>query len=250
MTNSNNKQKKFKIYINNNKMIFDDITAKIPNEKEENNLADKFKVIFKKGIVDDNIIYEISNLCNEWDFDRYMKNIINRINRAKNKFKINFRKLKKIYIMKWNKNQIQFIAQNAMVDFIYSNNFYTLIGNNMIYVKNKNNTFNKSKYRNYKNNNYKKFKKINNNNKYFNKKMDSTNVMNYLRKIINDNLKQTSNNRNTKYNTTSWKNNKNKNKRNGTKYYKKYKKFKKNKYNSIKNSNNNNKTYINKKQNF
>lgn len=65
MINSNNKDKKFKIYINNNKLFFDDITPKILNEEEEKNLSDKFKVIFKKGIVEENIIYEISNICNE-----------------------------------------------------------------------------------------------------------------------------------------------------------------------------------------
>ena len=43
-----------------------------------------------------------------------------------------------------NKNQIQFISQDDMIDFIYSNNFYVLVGNNIIYVKNKNN---KNKFR-------------------------------------------------------------------------------------------------------
>ena len=62
--NSNNKEKKFKIYINNKKIFFDDITIKITNDEEEKNLADKFKVILKKSKVDDNIIYEISSICN------------------------------------------------------------------------------------------------------------------------------------------------------------------------------------------
>ena len=64
-------------------MCFDDITPKITKDEEEKVLANKYKVISKKGIINNNIIYEISILFNEWDFDRYIKNTIKRINSAK-----------------------------------------------------------------------------------------------------------------------------------------------------------------------
>ena len=57
-------------------------------------------------------------MCNECNFEKYIKNITNRINSAKIKYKINFKKLKKVYVTMVSKNQIQFVSQDAMIDFI------------------------------------------------------------------------------------------------------------------------------------
>ena len=53
-------------------------------KKINNKIIEKIKIIFKKDEEEnEKIFYEISNLYKEWNFKRYIKDIIKRINKAK-----------------------------------------------------------------------------------------------------------------------------------------------------------------------
>jgi len=254
------KNKKYKIVQKNNKIIFAEISKDCNDEEDkEKDIADKVKIVLKKGILENAIVYEISTLCKDWDFSRHMKNIIKRINTSKPIFKVNLRKLETVYIMKWNDKQIQFIPQKAISDFIYSKNYYVKIGNNMIYVKNNRNkkfynqkkifyrTFNKNNYnfkKNFRNNNIKKFNKANYINKY--QKNNKTNkntikLLNLILKSINEN----------KYPKRKQSNNKYRNKNISRKNNKilKFYKGNRNRNKKLNKQNNNKKNFLN-KQNF
>ena len=120
------------------------------------------------------IIYEVSNLYKDWDFKRYIVNIINKINRARIVNRVNLRNLKHFYIMKLNDKQIHFEKKEAINKIVQNNNFYVKTGNGFIFVNNKRrkfknnkrNKFNNKKFnnnRNNKNNNYKNANKNGNN---------------------------------------------------------------------------------------
>ena len=62
------KVKKFRLINKDNKIIFLDINNNYYNNEDndkEKELVDKIKVIFKKGKLDDNIVYEISIICKD-----------------------------------------------------------------------------------------------------------------------------------------------------------------------------------------
>ena len=122
----------------NNQISFKDIT----NEFDENKTIEKIKISFKKDEEEkDKIVYEVFNLFKEWDFKRHINNIFKRINKAKIIKRINFNKLKHVYILKFTDNQIQFIKKEAILNFIKNNNFYVKIGNNFVFVNNKKRKF-------------------------------------------------------------------------------------------------------------
>jgi hypothetical protein len=73
---------------------------------------EKIKISFKNDEEEkDKIVYEVSHLLKEWDFKRHIKNIFKRINKEKVIKKINFNKLKHVYILKFTDNQIYFIKK-------------------------------------------------------------------------------------------------------------------------------------------
>ena len=122
--NSNEEIKKFKLVQNNNKLFLKEITKNCNDEKKEKEVVDKAKIIFKKSINNDIIIYEISTLCKDWEFSRYMKNIFKRVTRSNIRYKVNLKKLEKVYLMTWSEKQIQFTPQNAISNFIYSKKLF------------------------------------------------------------------------------------------------------------------------------
>ena len=137
--NSNEKIMKYKIFIKNNALFFDEITKDCGEEGEkEKELVDKFKIIFKKDKnIENNIIYEISTLCKDWDFSRHMKNVMKRLYRSRFYRRINLRNLDHVYRLKWSKKQIQFEKIQATQKYINNNNFFVKFKNSMILVKNK-----------------------------------------------------------------------------------------------------------------
>ena len=138
-------------------------------EDKEKELVKKIKISFKKDEdEDEKIIYEISNKEEKWEFKRHIKNIINRINRGRITYRINFNKLKYIYIMKYSDNQIQFIKTNAISNYVYNYNYYVKVKNSFVFVNNKRRKFNnrKNKFNNKKFNNYNKFNRNNTNKGY------------------------------------------------------------------------------------
>ena len=253
------KDKKYKIVQKNNKIIFAEISKDCNDEEDkEKDIADKVKIVLKKGILENAIVYEVSTLCKDWNFSRHMKNIIKRINMSKSIFKVNLRKLETVYIMKWNDKQIQFIPQKAISDFIYSKNYYVKFGNNMIYVKNNRNkkfynqkkifyrTFKKNNFnfkKNFKNNNIKKFNKTNYTNNYQKNNKTNKNTI----KLLNSILKNINENN---YPKRKQSNNKNKNiNKNNNKILKFYKDNRKRNKKLNKQNNNTKKIFYN-KQNF
>ena len=66
--NSNNNIVKFNISLSNNTISFKNCTDKFEEKKEGNNYLDRFKIIFKTGIKDNNIIYQIDKIKENWDF--------------------------------------------------------------------------------------------------------------------------------------------------------------------------------------
>ena len=88
-------------------------------EEKEKELVKKIKISLKKD-EDENekITYEVSNKEEKWEFKRHIKNIINRINRGRINYRVNLNKLKYIYIMKFNDNQIQFLKINAISKYV------------------------------------------------------------------------------------------------------------------------------------
>ena len=135
------------------KILLKEITKNCEDEKKENEMADKEKVIFKKGSKEETIVYEISTLCKDWEFGRHMKNFYKKITKSYIKHKVNLRNLEKVYLMTWSEKQIQFTPQNATSNFIYSKNYFVIQGNNLVYVKN-------SRRRNYRRKFYFKIKNI------------------------------------------------------------------------------------------
>ena len=217
---------------------------------------DKIKIIYKQGIKDDNIIFEIDNIKNNWNFKRYIQYIWRKINKVtfKNKFKVNLKNLKYIYIMKYSEKQIQFLKKEATLDIINKKSFYVKKGNKFIHVNRSNNSkYNKNKFKikpKYNNNNNKnKFNKGKNN------KINKKEIKNILNKTINsimDNSFISKNNKNkiskiynNKSNNSSFISRNNNKKQN--KGFNNYNKFKKFNYNKKKKFNNNNR---NKNQNF
>ena len=86
------KTKIFKIVQSNNKIIFKDITKMCETEEKEKEFVKKIKISFKKD-EDENekITYEVSNKEEKWEFKRHIKNIINRINRGRIIYRVNFK---------------------------------------------------------------------------------------------------------------------------------------------------------------
>ena len=165
------KTKIFKIVQSNNKIIFKDITKMCETEDKEKELVKKIKISFKKDEdEDEKIIYEISNKEEKWEFKRHIKNIINRINRGKIAYRINFNKLKYIYIIKYSDNQIHFIKTNAISKNVYNYNYCVKVKNSFVFVNNKRRKFNnrKNKFNTKKFNNYNKFNRNNTNKSYAN----------------------------------------------------------------------------------
>ena len=160
------KTKIFKIVQSNNKIIFKDITKLCETEEKEKELVKKIKISLKKD-EDENekIIYEVSNKEEKWEFKRHIKNIINRINRGRITYRVNFNKLKYIYIMKFNDDQIQFIKTNAISNYVYNYNYYVKIRNGFVFVNNKRRKFynRKNKFNAKKFNNNRNFKRNNTN---------------------------------------------------------------------------------------
>ena len=176
--NSNEEIKKFKLVQNNNKLFLKEITKNCNDEKKEKEVVDKAKIIFKKSINNDIIIYEISTLCKDWEFSRYMKNIFKRVTRSNIRYKVNLKKLEKVYLMTWSEKQIQFTPKNATSNFIYSKNYFVIQGNNFVYVKN-------NRRRNYRRKFYfKKNKKYNKNNGRYRNRLNKNNENNIVRTFI------------------------------------------------------------------
>ena len=177
--NSNEEIKKFKLVQNNNKLFLKEITKNCNDEKKEKEVVDKAKIIFKKSINNDIIIYEISTLCKDWEFSRYMKNVFKRVTRSNIRYKVNLKKLEKVYLMTWSEKQIQFTPQNATSNFIYSKNYFVIQGNNFVYVKN-------NRRRNYRRRFYfNKNKKYNKNNGRYRNRTNKNNENNIVRTFIN-----------------------------------------------------------------
>ncbi len=136
------KIKIFKIVQSNNKIIFKDITKMCETEEKEKEFVKKIKISFKKD-EDENekITYEVSKKEEKWEFKRHIKNIINRINRGRITYRVNFNKLKYIYIMKFNDDQIQFVKTDAISKHVYNYNYYVKIKNGYVFVNNKRRKF-------------------------------------------------------------------------------------------------------------
>jgi len=131
--NSNQTELKFYISIKNNVIFLNNCTD---NYKEKNNLLDKVKIIFKEGTNKNNIIYELNCIKDKWDFKRNVKYIWKRIHFAKfmNRFKINIRNLKYVYLMKYIEKQIQFLRKEATLDIFNKRSFFVKKGNKFIYI--------------------------------------------------------------------------------------------------------------------
>ena len=201
--NSNEVIKKFKLVQDNNRLILKEITKNCEDEKKENEMADKEKVIFKKGSKEETIVYEISTLCKDWEFGRHMKNFYKRITKSYIKHKVNLRNLEKVYLMSWSGKQIQFTPQNATSNFIFSKNYFVLQGNTFVYVKN--NRRRNYRKRFYYNKNKKKFFN-NKNNKRFNNK--NNNEENIFKSLASQLLKlSTSNKRYNNYKNNNFRRN-------------------------------------------
>ena len=140
------KTKIFRIVQSNNKIIFKDITKICETEEKEKEFIKKIKISLKKD-EDENekITYEISKKEDKWEFKRYIKNIINKINRGRITYRINFNKLKHIYIMKYNDNQIQFIKTSAISKYVYNYIYYVKLKNSFVFVNNKRRKFKNKK---------------------------------------------------------------------------------------------------------
>ena len=197
--NTLEKEKKYKLIINKNVFMFKEITKDCGSEKEEKELVDKVKTIFKNAVVEDDIIYEISTLCKDWDFDKYVKDKFNSVKRSRNIVKVNTNRLDTIYELQWSEKQIQFISKEATMKYVNNHGFFVKRGNSMIYVKRLNNSFKNYSRRKFfrynkfsKKNNQKKNKfKNNNNNNLFN--LNKNNLINILAKSVSEGL---NNNRN------------------------------------------------------
>ena len=237
----NDKPKIYKMSQWNNQISFKDIT----NEFDENKTIEKIKIAFKKDEEEkDKIVYEVSNLFKEWDFKRHIKNIFKRINKAKIIKRINFNKLKHVYILKFTDNQIQFIKKEAILNFINNNNFYVKTGNNFVFVNNKKRKFYNNKKRNNKSFNYRKnnFTKNFGNNRNNNFKNNNSNRRNNINNFNNNNK---SINQKRKFSGRKNLNNNNRYNNNGNRRFNKFKGRK-----NFNNKNNyNNKNKFN-KQNF
>ena len=222
--NSNEKTMKYKIFIKNNALFFDEITKDCGEEGEkEKELVDKFKIIFKKDKnIENNIIYEISTLCKDWDFSRHMKNVMKRLYRSRYYRRINLRNLDHVYRLKWSKKQIQFEKIQATQKYINNNNFFVKFKNSMILVKNKKRYSNNFKFN--------RFNRVN----YYNNKNISQNLLGKFNKDFNTKL-NVNTNINNKNNSRN--NNKNNNKNNN--------RMNKKSFNNRRRFNNNNKRYNN-----
>ena len=215
--NLNEKVLKFKIFQKNNIIFFDEITKDCAeNEEKEKELADKYKIIFKRDENNEKgIIYEISTLNKDWNFSRHMKNIMNRIFRARFYKRVNIKNLDHVYRMKWSQKQVQFEKIQATPRYIYNNNFFVKIGNKMVFIKNKgkfkkNLNFNRN-FKNF-NRNFKNFK-YNKNFKFNNNKNNNQNLLGNLSNENNVNNNNRNNNNNGRNNRN------NNNKRNQRNYY-------------------------------
>ena len=173
--NNSEKEKKYKLIIDKNVFIFKDITKNCGSEDDEKELVDNIKVVFKNAVVEDDIIYEISTLCKDWDFDKYVKDKFNSVKRSRNIVKVNTNRLDTIYELQWSEKQIQFISKEATMKYVNNHGFFVKRGNSMIYVKRLNNSFKNYSRRKFfrynkfsKKNNQKKNKFKNNNNNLFN----------------------------------------------------------------------------------
>ena len=145
----NDKPKIYKMSQWNNQISFKDITNECEEDKI-NETIEKIKILFKKDEEEkDKIVYEVSKLHKDWDFKRHIINLFKRINNAKEIKRINFNKLKYVYILKFTDNQIHFIKKEAILNFVKNNNFYVKIDNNFVFVNNKRRKFyNNRKYNN------------------------------------------------------------------------------------------------------
>ena len=121
--------------------MFKDITKNCDSKDNEKELADNVKVIFKNAIVEDDIIYEISTLCKDWDFNKYVKDKFNKVKKSRYKVRVDTSRLKTIYELKWSEKQIQLISMEATMSYLYSHGFFVKKGNLMIYVNRLNNSF-------------------------------------------------------------------------------------------------------------
>ena len=193
--NNSEKEKKYKLIIDKNVFIFKDITKNCGSEDDEKELVDNIKVVFKNAVVEDDIIYEISTLCKDWDFDKYVKDKFNSVKRSRNIVKVNTNRLDTIYELQWSEKQIQFISKEATMKYVNNHGFFVKRGNSMIYVKRLNNSFKNYSRRKFfrynkfsKKNNQKKnkFKNNNNNNNLFN--LNKNNLINILAKSVSEGL--------------------------------------------------------------
>ena len=153
--------------------VFKDITKNCESMDKEKELADNVKVIFKNAVVEDDIIYEISTLCKNWDFDKYVKDKFNKVKRSRNGIRVNTSRLETIYELKWSENQIQFISKEATMNYLYSHGFFVKKGNLMIYVNRLNNSF-----KNYSRKKFFRYNKFSKNNKRKNNKFNNNNSFN------------------------------------------------------------------------
>ena len=107
-----------------------------------------------------------------------MKNVFKRVTRSNIRYKVNLKKLEKVYLMTWSEKQIQFTPKNATSNFIYSKNYFVIQGNNFVYVKN-------NRRRNYRKKFYfKKNKKYNKNNGRYRNTLNKNNENNIVRTFI------------------------------------------------------------------